>query len=163
MIDLVMAYIENPVSVLQDSGEFVFKYSGIREIDVRDIVLSIVAVLLSVFFGIWLRNKLLLLESKRHWQDDFSENLVRAILTTLAWSAPYLIGSAVAAVISVVITLEVEKIPFVTEFFIGLLLFFVARTTILLFFSPNRRENPFCHSRRISQKLWRYDYGFSPY
>jgi len=143
MIQLVMAYFENPVSVLQNSGEFVFKHSGIREIDVQDIVLSIAAVLLSIFFGIWLRNKLLLLESKRHWQDDFSENLVRALLTTLAWSAPYLIGSAVAAVISVVITLEVEKIPFITEFFIGLLLFFVARTTILLFFSPHPPAKPF--------------------
>ena len=121
MIDLVMSYLKNPVAVLQDSGEFVFKSSGIREIDVQDIVLSIVAVLLSVFFGIWLRKKLLLLESRRHWQDDFSENLVRAILTTLAWSAPYLIGSAVAAVISVVITQEAETIPFITEFFIGLL------------------------------------------
>ena len=143
MIQLVMAYLENPVSVLQNSGEFVFKHSGIREIDVQGIVLSIAAVLLSIFFGIWLRNKLLLLESKRHWQDDFSENLVRALLTTLAWSAPYLIGSAVAAVISVVITLEVEKIPFITEFFIGLLLFFVARTTILLFFSPHPPAKPF--------------------
>ena len=143
MIDLVMSYLKNPVAVLQDSGEFVFKSSGIREIDVQDIVLSIVAVLLSVFFGIWLRKKLLLLESRRHWQDDFSENLVRAILTTLAWSAPYLIGSAVAAVISVVITQEAETIPFITEFFIGLLLFYVARTTILLFFSPYPPAKPF--------------------
>ena len=71
MIKLVQSYLDNPVSVFQNSGAFVFKRSGINEIDVLDIVLSIVVVLLSIFFGIWLRKKLLLLESKRQWQDDF--------------------------------------------------------------------------------------------
>ncbi len=48
MIKLVIAYLSNPVAILQDSGEFVFKRSGIREIDKLDVVLSIVAVLLSI-------------------------------------------------------------------------------------------------------------------
>ncbi len=136
IVDLAITYLKNPVAILQDSGEFIFKKSGIREIDALDVGLSIAAVLISIFFGIWLRKKLLQLESGRHWHDDFSENLVRAILTTLSFSAPYLIGSAVAAIISVVITLEVEEVPFVTEFFIGLLIFFLATTTIRLLFSP---------------------------
>ena len=136
IIELVITYLKNPVAILQNSGEFIFNKSGIREIDALDVGLSIAAVLISIFFGIWLRKKLLQLESGRDWHDDFSENLVRAILTTLSCSAPYLIGSAVAAVISVVITREVEETPFVTELFIGLLLFFLATTTIRLLFSP---------------------------
>ena len=136
MIELVVAYLENPAAIFQDSGKFIFKRSGINEIDALDISLSIIAVMLSILFGIWLRRKLLLFESKRQWQDDFSENMMRAILTTFSCAAPYLIGSTVAAISSLVITLEVVEIPFVTEFFVGLLLFFVSTTLIRLLFSP---------------------------
>ena len=136
IIELTISYLKDPVAILQESGEFVFMKSGIREIDTLDVVLSIAAVLISIFFGIWLRKKLLQLESRRHWQDDFSENLIRALLTTLSCSAPYLLGSLVAAIISVVITLEAEVVPFITEFFIGLLIFFMSTTTIRLLFSP---------------------------
>ncbi len=45
IIELVIAYLKNPVAILQESGEFVFKNSGIREIDALDVVLSIAAVL----------------------------------------------------------------------------------------------------------------------
>ncbi len=137
MIELVMAYVNNPVAILHESGDFIFKNSGIREIDTLDAVLSLVAVLLSIFIGIWLRRKLLSLESKRHWQDDFSENLIRAVLTTLSSSAPYLMGSAAAAIASVVITLEVAEVPFITEFFIGLLIFFLVTTAIRLLMAPS--------------------------
>jgi potassium efflux system protein len=143
MIKLVMAYLSNPVAILQDSGEFVFKRSGIREIDTLDVVLSIVVVVLAIFFGIWLRKRLRLLESKRQWQDDFSANLMRAVLTTLSYFSPYLIGSTVAAIASVVITLEVSEIPFVTEFFVGLLIFFLATTLIRLLLSPVLPAKPF--------------------
>ena len=143
MIKLVFAYLSNPVAILQDSGEFIFKRSGIREIDTLDVVLSIVAVLFSIFIGIWLRKKLALLESKRQWQDDFSENLMRAVLTTLSYFSPYLLGSTVAAIASVVITLEVVEIPFVTEFFVGLLIFFLATTLIRLLLSPLPPAKPF--------------------
>jgi small-conductance mechanosensitive channel len=136
MLELILSYLENPVAILQDSGEFVFKRSGINEIDTLDVVLSVAAVLISIFFGIWLRKKLLLLESKRQWQDDFSENFIRAVLTTLSCSAPYLLGSAVAAITSVIITLEVAEIPFVTEFFVGLLVFFIVTTVVRLLLSP---------------------------
>ena len=37
MIKLVQSYLDNPVSVFQNSGAFVFKRSGINEIDVQDI------------------------------------------------------------------------------------------------------------------------------
>ncbi len=143
MIQLLYAYMENPVAIVKESGEFVLMRSGVREIDTIDLVLSVIIVLFSIFFGLWLKRKLLALEGGRHWQDEFSENLLRAVITTLATAAPYLIGSAVAALSSVVITLEVDEIPFITELFIGLLLFFLATTTIRLVFAPSLPAKPF--------------------
>jgi small-conductance mechanosensitive channel len=136
IIELVSTYLENPVAIVKESGQFIFSYSGIREVDAKDLILAIGAVLISIFIGIWSRKRLLLLERKRQWQDKFSENLLRATLTTLAYELPYLLGSAVAAISSVIIILEVEKTPFVTQFFVGLLVFFLATTVIRLLFSP---------------------------
>ena len=136
IIELVSSYLDNPVAIFQDSGEFVFKGSGINEIDTLYMVLSVAVVLISIFFGVWLRKKLLLLETKRQWSDEFSENLIRATLTTLSYSAPYLTGSAVAAISAVVITLQIAEIPFITELFLGLLIFFLATTAIRLLLSP---------------------------
>lgn len=136
IIELVIAYLDNPVAILAESGEFIHSRSGLREIDVLDMVLSILAVVISIFFGLWLRKKLLLLEGKRQWRDEFSENLIRATLTTFSQASPYLLGSAVAAIASVIITLEVEAIPFVTELFVGLVFFFSVTTLIKWLFSP---------------------------
>ncbi len=136
IIQLVFAYMGNPVAILEESGQFIFSHSGIREIDEIDLSLSVAAMLVAVFIGLWLRKKLLSFEKNRQWQDGFSENLLRATLTTLACFSPYLIASATAAISSAVITLEVVKIPFVTEFFIGLFAFFVTAFLIRLLFSP---------------------------
>lgn len=136
MIELVITYLDNPVALLKESGKFIFSSSGIGGINTVDMLLSVSLVLLAVFAGLWLRKKLLLLESKRQWQDDFSENLIRAMLTTFSCTAPYLMGSAVAATSSLIITRQVSEVPFLTELFIGLLLFFLATTLIRLLLSP---------------------------
>ena len=154
MVELVLAYLDNPVAILQNFGEFIFKYSGINEIGVLGVVLGLLIVLFAITFGLWLRKKLLMLESKRKWQHDFSENLVRAVLTTLSCSAPYLAGSLVAAITSAVITHEMENVPFVTDFFIALFLFFLATTTIRLLFSPFPPAKLFIpFSQRIAEAL----------
>jgi len=36
MVELVITYLDNPVSLLQDSGEFIIKRSGINEIDTAE-------------------------------------------------------------------------------------------------------------------------------
>jgi potassium efflux system protein len=143
IIELVIAYLDNPVAILAESGEFIFSHSGIREIDITDTALSILAVVVAVFIGLWFRKKLLLLEGKRQWNEEFSENLIRATMTTWSHALPYLIGSAVAAITSVVITLEVEEVPFVTEFFVGLLIFFLVTTLIKWLLSPIAPAKPF--------------------
>lgn len=136
MMQLVVTYFENPVAIFEESGKFIFSRSGIREMDTVALVLSAVAIFIAVFIGFWSRKKLLLLEKKRQWQDAFSENLLRATLTTLAGSAPYLIVSSVAAISSVILTLEMAEIPFIMELFIGFFVFFIATFVIRLLFSP---------------------------
>ncbi|MBN4063626.1 mechanosensitive ion channel family protein [Cardiobacterium sp. AH-315-I02] len=136
IIQLVFTYFENPVAIFEESGKFIFSRSGIRELDTVALILSAVAILIAAFIGFWSRKKLLLLEKKRQWQDAFSENLLRAILTTLAGSAPYLVVSAVAAISSVILTLEVAEIPFIMELFIALFVFFVTTFFVRLLFSP---------------------------
>ncbi len=143
IVELVIAYLNNPIAILEESGEFIFSRSGLREIDLLDMALSILAVALSIFIGFWLRRKLILLESKRQWHDEFSENLIRATLTTLAQASPYLMGSTAAAITSIVITLEVEEIPFVTELFVGLLGFFLVTTLVKWVFCPVAPAKPF--------------------
>ena len=136
IIELVYSYLDNPVTLLQNSGLFIFRHSGIREIEVVDVITSITVVLISIFIGIWFRKKLLLLESKRQWQEKFSEILARAMLTTFSCALPYLLGSVAAALSSVIIAREVEETPFITQFFLSVLVFFIATTAIRLLFSP---------------------------
>ncbi|MCG6938503.1 MAG: mechanosensitive ion channel [Gammaproteobacteria bacterium] len=137
ILELALAYLQNPIAIFAASGDFVFSRSGISEIDTLNISLSLVAVLVSIYIGIWLRKKLLLLESKRTWKDEFSENLFRATLTTMARALPSLFGSAVAAISSIIVTFKLDSVPFITEFFIGLLIFILVITAIRLVFSPD--------------------------
>jgi small-conductance mechanosensitive channel len=134
--ELVIIYLKNPFEIVKESGVFLFENSGIINVDVKGLILSIFAVVAAILISIGVRKKLLLLESKRQWQDDFSENLIRALLTTLAHMLPYLSGAAVASLSAVIITTRVESIPFITEFFLGLLTFFIVTTVIRLLFSP---------------------------
>ncbi len=137
ILELLFIYLKNPVEILKESGQFVVGNTGISEFEIKDIVLSVVAIIISVLLAIWFRNKLLAMESKRQWQDDFTENFFRAFLTTLASSLPYLVGSAVAAVSAVLVTSEVEETPFITQFTIGLFIYFLVKANIRFLLAPN--------------------------
>jgi small-conductance mechanosensitive channel len=134
--ELIIIYLKNPFEIVNESGEFLFENSGIIDLDFKSLIFSIFAVAVAVLISIWGRKKMLLLESRRQWQDDFSENLIRASLTTLAEMLPYLSGAAVASFSALIITTRVETIPFITEFFVGLFVFYLATTVIRLLFSP---------------------------
>lgn len=136
IIKLVIAYLNNPVEIWATSGEFILKHSGITEIGTLDLTISSVVILLFIFLSIWLRKMLLQFESRRQWQDDFSENLFCAILTTFSRSLPYLAGASAAAIAATIITSDVEGELFITQFFIGLVVFFATTTVIKLLFAP---------------------------
>lgn len=136
MIKLVIDYLDNPVGLLTTSGKFVIKNSGFNEIDRIDLIVGFFSVVLVIVLSVWLRRFLLALESRRQWQDDFSENLLRAMLTTFAHDLPYMAGAGAAALATKIATSEEGGRLFVTEFFTGLLVYFLATTLIRLLFSP---------------------------
>lgn len=136
IIALTMTYLANPVDAFESSGDFIFHHSGIREIDLPDMLLSILAIVMAVFFGRWLRRKLLKFEQSHHWQEEFSRDMVSAALTTFSRSAPYIMGAGVAAISSIIVTHEVANVPFVTQFFVGLLAYMLSTTVIRFLFSP---------------------------
>ena len=137
MIELIQLYLKDPVAIFQESGEFIYKRSGIFEINILEITIGISIIVMAILFGVWLRRKLLMLESEKSWKNGFSGNLLRALLTTLAFSSPFLVGSAAAAISSIVITLKHEEIPFITEFFVGLFIYFLIRFFIHLLLAPS--------------------------
>jgi len=136
MIELVVTYLKNPVEILKESGQFVFSNTGLSEFEIKHLVLSVAAIMLSIFMGFWFRKRLLALENKRQWQDDFTENFLRAFLTTAASTLPYLVGSAVAAIGALIVTSEVEETPFVTQFTVGLFIFFMVTASVRLLLAP---------------------------
>ena len=136
IVELITNYMNNPVSLLKNSTQFLIASSGINEIDRVDLVVSVIVIIFALLIGLAVRKKLLLFESKKQWKDDFSEVFLRALLTTSAYSAPYLFSALAAALASVLVTMEVAEIPFITELLVGLLMFSFARSIILLFLSP---------------------------
>ncbi len=137
IIDLFIAYIDNPVAILKDSGDFIFNHSGLAEVDSTNLASSVAAIIVFIFIGVWLRKKLLSLEHRRQWKGSFSENLIRAMLTTISYSLPYLFGSSAAAFSASIVASDVEATPFVTQLFNSLFLFFVSTAVIRLLFSPS--------------------------
>lgn len=136
IISLTMKYLANPVAAFESTGDFMFNHSGIREIDLPDMLLSLLAIVMAVFFGRWQGRKLLKFEQSHTWQEEFSRNMVKAGLTTFSSAAPYIMGAIAAAICSIIVTYEVEKVPFVTQFFLGLLAYMLSTTVIRFLFSP---------------------------
>lgn len=136
MVDLILTYLKDPVSILKESGKFIYSHSGVFDASLQDFIVFTVVVCLAILLGLWLRRRLHGIEKNRRWSDEFSQNLLRALLTTLASSAPYLTGSVFAAISASVISYELEDIPFITEFLIGLSLFFIVRFVIHFLFQP---------------------------
>ncbi|PCI07602.1 MAG: hypothetical protein COB77_04310 [Gammaproteobacteria bacterium] len=136
IIALFIAYIENPIAILADSSDFIIRHSGLRDVDFVEAGISLFVIVVSIVFGFWLRQKLLSFESRRQWQEEFSENLLRALLTTFSSFSPYLLGSVALAACSVVVTLEAAQVTFISELAFGLVVFFLTTMFIRLLFSP---------------------------
>ena len=136
IIQLSREYMKNPVSIITDSGAFIFKSSGMADVDSIDLVVSAVTVFVSILLAVWLRKKLFVLESSRQWQDDYSENLLRALLTTSASYLPYLTGAATAALAAYIVTSETETTVFVTQLLTALLIYFASTMLIRMVFMP---------------------------
>lgn len=136
VISLVFTYLSDPAALFSESGTFLWAHSGIRNISLLDLSVLITGLVLSILTGIWLRRWLLKLEAGRQWHEDFSENLLRALLTTIASAAPYVLVSGTVAITSMVVTEKAEQWPFFTQALIGLLIYFSVTAGIRFLFAP---------------------------
>lgn len=137
MVDLIAIFLENPFDLFIKSGSFIFEHSGISEIGLTGTVLGAAAVVMAVVFGYWLRRRLREVEKRRIWREQFTADMLRAMLTTTASSAPYFMGSGAALLTAVIIHYEVVQIPFIMQLTIGLLIYFSTIWMIRLLFSPS--------------------------
>ena len=136
MADLVTSYLQDPFDLFVKSGTFIFEGSGLSEVGFSVTMLGVSAVVLAVIFGYWLRHRFRLIEQHHRWREQFTADMLRAMLTTTASSAPYLMGAAVATLAAVVVNYEVVQIPFILQLCVGLLIYFSTIWLIRLLFSP---------------------------
>ena len=136
IIELTREYLKNPTGIIINSGSFIFKSSGISQIGKVDLSVSIVTIVISILLAVWMRRRLFAMESRRQWQDDYTENLLRAILTTTAAYLPYITGAGAAAIAAYVVTTEAGKTLFITQFFTALTVYFASVLLIRMIFSP---------------------------
>ena len=136
MADLVSSYLEDPFDLVFKSAAFIFQGSGLSKVGFTGTMLGISAVVLAVIFGYWLRHRFRLIEQHHRWREQFTADMLRAMLTTTASSAPYLMGAAVAALTAVVVHYQVVQIPFILQLCVGFLIYFSTTWLIRLLFSP---------------------------
>ena len=153
---LVVEYLENPFELIADSGTFFWKHTGLQEFSAAAAAIDAFIVMLVVLIGVWLRKALLKLESSIEWIDDFAENFTRAALTTFAHYAPWLFGTATAALILYITTRDITPTPFITTLAIGLLIYMTFIAVVRFIFSPVKPAQAFIEfTPGIPEKLSR--------
>ncbi len=134
---LVYDYLKNPVELFSQSGTFLWKKSGIRDIKVGAAIGGGLFIAAVFIFSLWLRRWMLMLESRQQWRNEFTENLLHALLTTMASAAPYILVSSALTVCALVVTREVGQWSFIVQLPLGFLVYFLATACIRLIFSPH--------------------------
>jgi len=156
---LVVAYLKSPFELVAESGTFLWKHTGLQELDGTDALLDISIVILTILIGVWIRKFLLKVEKSIEWlDDDFSENFIRAALTTFAHYSPWLVGTSTTALILYISTREISPTPFITTFAIGFLIYLAFITVVRFIFSPVQPARVFIDftpgiAERLSRRL----------
>ncbi len=136
IVVLVKDYLKNPVALLSDSTQFLWKKSGILNIDIKQAAISILALILSFIFSLWLRRQLLALETRHKWSEDFSESFLQALLVCSAYAIPYILVSTVFTMAAMLFTNQGGQGVFISQLATGLLVYFSVISVVRLIFSP---------------------------
>jgi len=136
VIVLTLNYLENPVALLSDSGEFAWNKSGVRDIEFKEAVVSTVFMILVFFVSVWLRRVLNRQESARRWHDDFTNKMLRAALTTGACALPYILISAAFFISALIVIDESGQGSFLIQLSLALLIYFSVTAMIRFVFLP---------------------------
>ena len=133
---LTVEFLKNPFELITDSSTFFWKHAGIQELDATHALIVFIIVVLTTMIGLWIRRLLLKLESSIEWHDHFTEHFTQAALTTFAKYLPWLFGSATAALILYIVTIDIAPTPFITTLAISLSIFVAFITAVRFIFSP---------------------------
>jgi len=151
---LAVEYLENPFEVITESGTFFWKHAGLQQLDTTYGAITLVAVIVAVLAGLWIRRRLLTLEGSIEWIDDFSEHFARAALTTSALFLPWLLGASAAALALYIATADISPTPFVTTLATVLLIYLAFMSVVRFIFSPPKPAQTFFHfTPGIAEKL----------
>jgi potassium efflux system protein len=151
---LVGEYLKNPLEVITESGTFFWKHAGLQKLDTTYGLITLALVVLAVLVGLWIRKRLLSLESSIEWIDDFSEHFARAALTTSALFLPWLLGASVAALVLYIATGDISPTPFVTTLSIVFLVYLAFMSIVRFIFSPPEPAQAFLQfTPGIAEKL----------
>ena len=133
---LLITYIRNPITLFTESGEFIWKHAGLRQLTPSQWIPCILAVVLCVIFGLWLGRRLNQLQQSASWQDKFSENLIQALMTTGSHYLPWILGATVSALLLQLLTADTTPKPFITQTAFALVIYFITVALVRLMFSP---------------------------
>ena len=153
---LIKEYVESPFELIMDSGNFLWQHTGFQALDTDERVVNTILVFLAFGLGLWFRKLLKQLERSYAWIDDFSEKILRAIITTSALFVPWLLAATTAAIILYFETKEIEPTPFIKTLSFGLVAFISFIAVIRLLFNPAKPAEPFFdYSPGVATKLSR--------
>ncbi len=134
--ELLLAYIQHPISQFTDSIEFIWKHSGLEDLAPSQWIPGLFVVIIFVLLSLWLGKRLNQLQQTARWHDKFSENLLRALMTTSAYYLPWLVGAALSALVLQLLTADITPKPFITQTALALLIYFAAAGVVKLLFAP---------------------------
>ena len=156
ILTLIKEYIQSPFEMIKDSGKFLWKHTGFQTLDPDERIYNTIIVLLAFGLGLWFRKLLNKLERSYEWIDDFSEKVLRAVITTSALFIPWLLAVITAAIILYFETKEISPSPFIKTLSFGLVAFIAFIAVIRLLFNPAKpAEAFFDYSPGVATKLSR--------
>ena len=71
---LFLEYLKSPFELIAESGEFFWNHAGLQRLHTGHSAALLSVIVLAVIIGLWIRRRLLALESRIEWIDDFSSS-----------------------------------------------------------------------------------------
>lgn len=133
---LLIEQLKSPTNWIAGFNEFVTSQSGLELFGPAQWALVAIAVLVALGVGRALANRLKVLSGAQHWQDEFSEKFMLALVTTGAHYAKQLLAVLAAAGTVYLVTRSTDSTPFVALLAYGLAIYFISVATIRLLLYP---------------------------
>jgi len=136
IFNLIKENLDKPMVWITASKTFIKKNSGLDLLTPRQWLILVISLSVMVGIGIFIRRFLCNLIQEKTWSDDYTSRFIRAIVTTLAFYAPFLLGSSTSAVLLFEFTKTFSPIPFISVIAVGLPFYFLFVAVVRLLLDP---------------------------